>query len=128
MRQRPPKNESRRNRKKIMKTLTLLAVTSLLATGTSFAADVLHSPRGLANVTRTVPGVTDDNLYRGPFYKHRGDLAAPTMVASDGIKDFDYVHNAPMVAASPRALATFPDLAKTALISGDTVACVCDVR
>ncbi len=109
-----------------MKTLTLLAASLLLA-GTGFAADVLHSPRGLANLTRTVPGVTEDMLNRG-LYVHRGDLAAPTMVASGGIKDFDYVHNAPMVAASPRALATFPDLAKVAAISGNTIACVCDVR
>ena len=110
-----------------MKTLTLLAASILLA-GTGFAADVIQSPRGLANVTRTVPGVTEDMLNRGSLYVHRGDLAAPTMVASGGIKDFDYVHNAPMVAASPRALATFPDLAKFAATSGNTFACVCDVR
>ena len=111
-----------------MKTLTLLAVTSLLTTGTGFAAEALHSPRGLANVTRTVPGVTEDKLYRGPFYIHRGDLAAPTMIDSGGIKDFDYVHNAPMVAASPRALATFPDLAKLSVGTGGGAACVCVVR
>ena len=110
-----------------MKTTTLLAVSTLLLAGTGFAADVLHSPRGLANATTTVPGVTVDKLYRGPFYVHRGDLAAPTMIDSGGIKDVDYAHSGTMLAASPRALATFPDLAKLASGTG-VAACVCDAR
>jgi hypothetical protein len=98
-----------------MKTLTLLAVTSLLATGTSFAADALHSPRGHANLTRTVPGVSVDKLNRGSVFVHRGDSVFHATVAVPADDRTEACAKSAVV-ASPRALATYPFLAGRLLV------------
>lgn len=105
-----------------MKSLTiilLVAGAAVALVNRASAAEPLMSPRlaALRHDLRTVPGVTEDQLYRGNYHLQRGWFAAPTMVASGGVKDVDYVHSTTVIAASPRALATFPHLANVAISS-----------
>ena len=91
-----------------MKKLALFAVAATFAVLTSnLQAQALHSPRGLANEIRTVPGTAEDNLDRAHPFTHRGDYVGhPTApgVTADAL-------NRNLGAVSPRVLATFPELA-----------------
>jgi hypothetical protein len=102
---------------KNMKTLTLLAVSSLVLTAAGLAAEPLHSPRAHANMTRTVPGADVDKLNRGPVFVHRGDAVFNTTVPGVSDKRAEACAKSAVV-ASPRALATYPHLAGSLVVCG----------
>lgn len=91
--------------------LLLVAAASLILAAQAGADEPLLSPRAQANKIVTVSGITQDQLYRGTEHLQRGWFAAPSVIASGGVVDTDYVHGTAIVSISPRALATFPHLA-----------------
>jgi len=96
--------------------LLLIAAASVVLAAQAGADEPLLSPRAKANQVVTVSGTTEDQLYRGTDHLQRGWFAAHRMIASGGVVDTDYVHGA-IVSTSPRALATFPHLAKTVQVA-----------
>jgi hypothetical protein len=109
--------QPKKNMKNIEK-LLLVAAASVVLAAQAGAAEPLLSPRAKANQVVTVSGTTEDQLYRGTSHLQRGWFAAPSMIASGGVVDADYVHSTTFVSLSPRALATFPYLATLAVSSG----------
>ncbi len=85
------------------------------------AAEPFLSPRAKANQIVTVPGVTEEKLDRANLFKHPGDLGSHPRVAGVS-NDRDLVREGRGIAASPRALATFPHLANTAVKPGEAQA------
>jgi hypothetical protein len=107
-----------------MKTLTLFTMAAALAavaTSDLNAAEPFLSPRVNENWIRTVPGVTEDRLDRRNLFKHRVDLVAHPRVAGLS-NDRDLVRTSRGITASPRALATFPWLAKPQERTGAMIA------
>ena len=105
-----------------MKTTKLILTVAVAAVAAAFttqlkAAEPFLSPRAQANQIRTVPGVTEEKLDRANTFKHRGDLTQLAREAGVGT-DRDLVREGRGITASPRALATFPQLANTSLKSG----------
>jgi len=97
--------------------LLLVAAASVVLAAQAGAAEPLLSPRAQANQVVTVSGTTVDQLNRGSYHLQRGWFAAPSMIASGGVVDTDYVHGTTMVSLSPRALAMFPPLATSGVNS-----------
>jgi hypothetical protein len=97
--------------------LLFVAAASVALAAQAGADEPLLSPRAKANQVVTVSGTTEDQLYRGTLHLQRGWFAAPTVVASGGALDVDYVHNTAVITVSPRALATFPHLANVASVA-----------
>lgn len=98
-----------------MKHLTLTLAVAAAATLALNAAEPLLSPRSQENKIKTVPGVTADLLVRGlqPGSPKGRDMAmkyaAATYVAG-GRTERNLITENRNIAASPRALETFPAL------------------
>ena len=78
--------------------LLLVAAASVVLAAQAGADEPLLSPRAQANQIVTVSGITQDQLYRGTEHLQRGWFAAPSVIASGGVVDTDYVHAQPSLA------------------------------
>ncbi len=107
--------DERRNDMKTKNLTLILAVAAATLTSLNLSADEpFLSPRAKANQIHTAPGTAEDRLQRGLLPGSPRGRAVKIREVSGGTKDPNYVNRNRNVAATPRAIAAFPWLARSA--------------
>ena len=110
-----------------MKNLSLFAVAATFAavlTSNVTAAEPFLSPRAKANQIVTVPGVTEEKLDRANMFKPKSAYWGNTVARGSG-SDRNLVLEDRNITASPKALATFPELFKGGVKPATAIAACC---